>query len=57
MENLKEQIKKNIKSEGKINCSDALDIAEELGISPSDVGDECNKMNIKVKGCQLGCFK
>ncbi len=43
--------------EGKINCKDALGIAETLGISPAIVGRTADEMKIKIKGCQLGCFK
>lgn len=56
MSDIAEIIKKSIKEEGKITCKDALKIANEAGVSPSEVGKEINNMKIKIKGCQLGCF-
>lgn len=49
-------IEKNAK-DGKINCKVALGIAESLDISPAIVGKTADEMKIKIKGCQLGCFK
>ncbi len=43
--------------DGRISCKQALDIAEKLGVSPSKVGQALNDLKIKIKGCQLGCFK
>jgi putative N-acetylmannosamine-6-phosphate epimerase len=42
--------------EGKITCTQARQIAEELGVSPLLIGIACNRLNIKVKECALGCF-
>ena len=42
---------------GKISCREALEFAEETGISPKALGDLLNEMEIKVTGCQLGCFR
>ncbi len=44
-------------SEGRISCQDALEIALRLNVSPAVVGKTCNELKIKIKGCQLGCFK
>jgi hypothetical protein len=41
----------------KLNCSDALKIAEQTGVEPSVIGEICNERNIKICQCQLGCFK
>lgn len=41
---------------GKLPCAVAFQIAKELKVSPKAVGDACNKLNIKVRSCQLGCF-
>jgi len=57
MENLIEKINSRLKENKKILCKDALEIANELNISPALVGKELNTMKIKIKGCQLGCFK
>jgi hypothetical protein len=43
--------------EGKISCKKALEFADETGISPKALGDLLNEMEIKVRGCQLGCFR
>jgi len=42
--------------EGRISCSLARKIAEELGVPYKEVGDAANKLNIKIKNCELGCF-
>lgn len=42
--------------DGKIACSDARKIAEELGVSYMEVGGIANKLSIKIKNCELGCF-
>ncbi|HED23880.1 MAG TPA: hypothetical protein ENN91_02000 [Firmicutes bacterium] len=40
----------------KMPCKKAFKIAEELNCLPIDVGKECNELEIKIVGCQLGCF-
>jgi DNA-binding MurR/RpiR family transcriptional regulator len=39
-----------------ISCAEAFKIAEELGISPAEVGRGCNELGMKIVACQLGCF-
>jgi hypothetical protein len=56
MDRIREMIEKHSK-DGKINCKDALGIAETLSISAAIVGKTGDEMKIKIKGCQLGCFK
>ncbi len=41
---------------GKLSCSSARKIAEELGISYKDVGAAADELGIRIKNCQLGCF-
>ena len=41
---------------GKLPCAVAFRIAKKLKISPRQVGDAANKLNIKISSCQLGCF-
>jgi len=41
----------------KLACEDALNLAEEFGIDPKRITAICNKENIKIGKCQLGCFK
>ncbi len=40
-----------------ILCPQAFKIAEKLSITPMEVGRYCNENKIKIRGCQLGCFK
>ncbi len=42
---------------GSISCRAALQIAEEAGASPTKIGRLLNEMEIKIRACQLGCFK
>lgn len=41
---------------GKIPCAIAFKIARKLKVSPKQVGDTANRLNIKISSCQLGCF-
>ena len=41
---------------GKITCPQAREIAERLELPYTAVGKACNELEIKVKGCSLGCF-
>jgi len=52
-------IKARIKAaapEGKIACTAAFRLAEELGLSRKDLGELLNELKIKITHCQLGCF-
>ncbi|MDA8234236.1 MAG: hypothetical protein M0Z31_05385 [Clostridia bacterium] len=42
--------------EGKISCGKAEQLAEELGVKRLVIGQACDQLKIKIKGCQLGCF-
>jgi hypothetical protein len=42
---------------GKISCKVVFDIADEAGASKREVGELLNEMQIKIRACQLGCFK
>jgi hypothetical protein len=42
--------------QGKIACAAAFRLAEELSISTEELGKLLNKLEIKIKMCQLGCF-
>ena len=55
-----EKIKKAIQEAGieeKITCPQAFVIAEKAKVSRSAVGEYCTKNRIKIRDCQLGCFK
>lgn len=53
---IKEAVTKAAK-DGVLTCSQAHAIAQELDVSPYLIGIACNKLNIKVRGCLLGCFR
>jgi hypothetical protein len=41
---------------GKLPCAVAFKIARKLKVTPRQVGDAANRLNIKISSCQLGCF-
>jgi hypothetical protein len=41
---------------GKLPCAVAFKIVRKLKVSPKQVGDAANRLNIKISSCQLGCF-
>jgi len=41
---------------GRISCTAARSIAEELGVAYAMIGTAANELNIKVNHCELGCF-
>jgi hypothetical protein len=54
-----EDVKARIKAAapgGKIACTAAFRLAEELGLSRHDLGELLNALKIKITHCQLGCF-
>jgi len=56
---MKAELQKNIKSSlvnGKLPCAAAFKIAKELKVTPRDVGETANELEIKISACQLGCF-
>ena len=44
-------------TDGRAPCRALLAIAERLGVKPAEVGHACNEMNVRIRGCQLGCFR
>ncbi|MCL6612459.1 MAG: hypothetical protein K6T66_13035 [Peptococcaceae bacterium] len=42
--------------EGKISCTVARKLAEELQVKPKEIGAACNELKIKIHSCELGCF-
>lgn len=42
--------------DGRITCAGAHVLAKELGVNLLVIGQACDELNIKIKGCQLGCF-
>ncbi len=43
-------------SDGRLSCSAAWQIAEQLGIGKLEVAAACESLKIKIKPCQLGAF-
>jgi hypothetical protein len=55
-----EKIRKALQEAGiteKITCPEAFGIAEKAKVSRGAVGEYCTKNRIKIRDCQLGCFK
>ncbi len=42
--------------DGRLECKYALELAEELEVSPARIGRVCDEENIRIVNCQLGCF-
>lgn len=41
---------------GRLPCPVAFKIAEEMKVGKREIGDACNKLDVKISSCQLGCF-
>jgi LAO/AO transport system kinase len=54
-EKLINQIQERV-TENRISCKEALEIADENRISRHEMGKLLNKLKIKIRQCQLGCF-
>jgi hypothetical protein len=55
----KEQILEKVRSasrDGKISCAQALAMARELKMSPRELGDLLDEIEVRISSCQLGCF-
>ena len=52
---LEEEIQASLVN-GRLPCAVAFKIARKCKVSPKQVGDMANKLNIKIVSCQLGCF-
>ncbi len=42
--------------DGRISCTAAREIAEELKVPFGEVGKAANELKIKIRNCELGCF-
>ncbi len=42
--------------EGEIRCAQAEVMSKKYGIPRLDIGKYCNTHDVKIRGCQLGCF-
>ncbi|MFC2069790.1 hypothetical protein ACFLTB_01270 [Chloroflexota bacterium] len=52
---LEEDLKASL-VDGRLPCPVAFKISEKHGVGRSVVGDLANKLDLKISGCQLGCF-
>jgi len=55
-----EKIRKAFAAEGiekEIKCPQAFAIAEKYKVSKLDIATYCNTHGVKIRACQLGCFK
>jgi hypothetical protein len=52
-------VERSEEAEGKkqLSCAEAFKIARELGVEIREVGCICNREKIRIRNCQLGCFK
>ncbi len=47
---------KELFPQGKITCTEARALAQELDVEPQDIGEACDEAGLKICGCELGCF-
>jgi hypothetical protein len=47
---------KHVLQDGKLPCAVAFQLAEEQGVTPGEIGDLADRLNIRVSNCQLGLF-
>ncbi len=41
----------------EIKCPEAFAIAKKYGIKKSEIAEYCNRSGVKIRACQLGCFR
>jgi hypothetical protein len=39
-----------------LTCAMAVRLSREHDMSLKEIGDTCNRLGIKIRECQLGCF-
>ena len=42
---------------GKITCKEAMKLSVKLGVPTKTMANLLNQYKVKIKECQLGCFK
>jgi hypothetical protein len=47
---------KEIDGRKKLACAEAFELAKEFKAEVAEIGRICNKKNIRICKCQLGCF-
>ena len=56
---MKEKIDREIKrrlKDGRLSCRDAFSISEELNVTPAEIGEAADEMDIRLSECRLGLF-
>lgn len=48
---------KELDGKKQLTCKEAFELAEEFGVQILEVGRICNQKNIRIRRCQLGCFR
>jgi hypothetical protein len=51
------KIFKEVGIDKEITCPQAFAIAAKHKISKKAISEYCNSHGVKIRGCQLGCFK
>lgn len=41
----------------RLPCAEAFKLAQKFGAEVIEIGRICNRSNVKICKCQLGCFK
>jgi len=41
----------------KLACAEAFELAKEFEVEVIEIGRICNRHNIRIHKCQLGCFE
>lgn len=41
----------------RLTCAEAFALAEKYDAKVAEIGSICNRHNVKICSCQLGCFK
>lgn len=47
---------KRTATEGRMSCTAARKLAEELKVPVRVVGEAADELKVKIKACELGCF-
>ena len=51
-----EAVRRKAGSDGRLACTDALDLADELGVAPRTIGLAADAAGVKLVECELGLF-
>jgi hypothetical protein len=48
---------KEIEGRKKLTCAEAFELAQQFETEITEIGRICNLHKIKIRECQLGCFR